>query len=194
MSIAHTKNIKRKNKLKAKKAKLISKQGRVIFRETLPAIEWANLVHSPNVSIAKIHPDDRQQAAYEIERRAIKGINSSIKERTDKTLAIVNTPAALSTAEHAYEDGLIDPLDVIVNNGLPDSTNFDGYIICNGNGGFLCENGNTKEDPREAFAYSDQMKAQEKCTNQPQHFVSMLFTDSITGKYALAVTQPQSYA
>ena len=117
MSIAHTKSIKRKNKLKAKKAKLISKQGRVIFRETLPAIEWANLVHRPNVSIAIIHPDDKQQAAYEIERRAIKGINSSIKERTDKTLAIVNTPAALSTAEHAYEDGLIDPLDVIVNNG-----------------------------------------------------------------------------
>ncbi|MEF1300464.1 hypothetical protein QTO17_00850 [Vibrio owensii] len=122
MTAKRSKQQKRQSKKKKEALKkhsvTQSRIGRVQFGRKLSSAEWGLLVHKANVPLSKLHPDDVEKTKEEIAKLSEEGILASVKKREDGSLLIIENPEPFDTAEEAYEDGLVDPLDIMVNGDL----------------------------------------------------------------------------
>lgn len=187
----------RRQKRQAKKVKEASRKraitesniGRVQFGRSISSIEWGVLVHQSNVPLSYLHHDDVDRTKEEMAKLTQEGILSSVKRRKDGSFIIIECPQSFDTAQEAYEDGLVEPLDIILNGGLPAHTKHLGFVVCNGNGMFISPDGvGLTEVPKHALMFSGQFDAHECANRFERGFVSMVFD---TGNdVVLAVVMP----
>ncbi|MDF4421657.1 hypothetical protein [Vibrio parahaemolyticus] len=195
MTAKRSKQQKRQSKKKKEALKkhsvTQSRIGRVQFGRKLSSAEWGLLVHKANVPLSKLHPDDVEKTKEEIAKLSEEGILASVKKREDGSLLIIENPEPFDTAEEAYEDGLVDPLDIMVNGDLPTHTKYLGFVVCNGNGKFIAPDGESlTEVPEKARMFDDQTEAHELANTIDRGFVSMVFDTG--ANVVLAVVMPGS--
>lgn len=193
MSTKLTRTQKRIKKAKAKLIKARNKAqeiaGRIQFKCSISSEEWGNLIHNKSVKYCDINANDIYPLKCALLDLEDKGIHATVKERQNGSLVIVNTPAALNSAEDAYDDGLLDPLDIMSNSGMPESTEFLGFTICDCDGKFLGNDGVSFVAKNAGWMLlSDQLDAEKLCSTFKSSFVSMAFKNN--NNIALAVVQP----
>ncbi|HFI9381255.1 TPA: hypothetical protein ACGSTL_001410 [Vibrio parahaemolyticus] len=180
---------KKKKVASRKRAASLARIGRVQFGRKLSSAEWGVLVHKANVPLSKLHPDDFDKTKEEMAKLSEEGILASVKMREDGSFLIIETPQPFDTAVEAYEDGLVDPLDIMVDGGLPAQTKYLGFVVCNGDGKFISPDGvDLTEAPEKALMFEDQMAAHERANTIERGFVSMVFDTG--ANVVLAVVMP----
>ncbi|CAK2842786.1 conserved hypothetical protein [Vibrio crassostreae] len=194
MTKTASKDQKRKQKKKQKAAKknmeINQRRGRVVFGCNILQGEWGILVHQADVPMEKLHPQDKDQVISELAKMKDDGVLASVKRRSDGSFAIVHSPERFDTADIAYEDGEVDPADVMADNDLHQYTKFLGFVVCNGNGMFVAPDGETFTNvPEKAYLFEEIPPADQKAQEYERGFTSMLFD---TGhNIILAVVKPE---
>lgn len=188
-----TKAAKRQAKFKKsnskKNANKQARIGRFLATRKIVFAEWGELVHEANVPLSKLHSEDVQSALDALAAREAEGVKASIKKRSDGSFVLVDYPARFETADIAYEDGSVDPLDIIQDNGLPEHTEWLGYTVCNGDGMHMAKDQSSlvakPEDGHLTFELEESDKLAGKFENG---FSSMVFDTG--NNILLAVVKP----
>lgn len=190
--MAMTKDAKRKAKkkklAKIKSLKLNQMSGRLDTTSTIYEAEWGILVHQPSLSVDDLHPLDKDKANELIRQIEGSGERATIKRRKGGSYVILECPQTFATADVAYEDGLVDPIDIIIENDLPTITKFLGFVVCDGNGKFLAKDGDHITVPERAYMFESIPDADKVAQTYDFGFTTMLF--EIGSTVITAVVKP----
>ncbi|MGL1337438.1 hypothetical protein ACSTJQ_12715 [Vibrio parahaemolyticus] len=190
--MAMTKDAKRKAKkkklAKSKSLKLHQMSGRLDTTSTIYEAEWGILVHQPSLSVDDLHPLDKGKACELIRQIEDSGERATIKRRKGGSYVILECPQTFETADVAYDDGLVDPIDIIIENDLPATTKFLGFVVCDGDGKFLANDGGHITVPERAYMFESIPDADKVAQTYDYGFTTMVF--EIGSTIITAVVKP----